>query len=101
MAARRQGVGGGLRNPLIMSVIGIGVTQKEDRERGVDQEHVFHSMGRFLAARGSWGARGPVRCHRGQKGEDERHRRLVRSRCPLPWHDKGCRFGRGYSDALG
>jgi hypothetical protein len=29
---------------------GIGLTQKEDRECGVDQQHVFHGVAFFLAA---------------------------------------------------
>jgi hypothetical protein len=45
-----QGVRGGIRNPLIMGAAGIGFTQKEDRERGVDQQDVFYRMELFLAA---------------------------------------------------
>jgi hypothetical protein len=48
--ARGQGIRRGLRNPLIMSAASIGVTQKEDHERGVDQQHVFHRVAFFLAA---------------------------------------------------
>src|SRR5262249_27285107 len=40
----------GLRTPLIVGAAGIGITQKEDRERRIDQEHVFHRMAFFLAA---------------------------------------------------
>ena len=36
--------------PLIMGAAGIGLTQTEDRECRVDQPHVFHRMGCFLAA---------------------------------------------------
>jgi hypothetical protein len=49
-AARRQGVGGGIGNSLVMSTARVGLTQKEDRERGVDQEHVFDRVVLFLAA---------------------------------------------------
>jgi len=49
-AARGQGIGGRIGNPLVMGAAGIGVTQKEDHERRVDQQHVFHGMALFLAA---------------------------------------------------
>ena len=49
-AARGQGIGRGIRNPLIVGAADIGVTQKEDRERRVDQQHVFHRVAFFLAA---------------------------------------------------
>jgi hypothetical protein len=45
-----QRVRGRLRNPFIMGAAGIGVTQKEDGERGIDQQHVFHRVAFFLAA---------------------------------------------------
>jgi hypothetical protein len=48
--ARRQGVGSGIGNPLIMRSTPVGLAQKEDRERGVDQEHVFDRVVLFLAA---------------------------------------------------
>jgi hypothetical protein len=48
-APRGQGVGGGIGNPLIVGAAGIGVTPKEDRERGIDQQHVFDRGARFLA----------------------------------------------------
>jgi hypothetical protein len=48
--ARRQGVGGGIGNPLVMGTARVGLAQKEDRERGVDQEHVFYCVVFFLAA---------------------------------------------------
>jgi hypothetical protein len=50
LTARGQEVWGRLGNPLIVGATGIGVTQKENRERGVDQQHVFHRMVFFLAA---------------------------------------------------
>ena len=49
-AARGQGIGGRLGNPLVMGAAGLGVTPKEDHERRVDQQHVFHGMALFLAA---------------------------------------------------
>jgi hypothetical protein len=49
-APRGQGVRGGIGNPLIMGAASIGLTQKEDRERGVDQQHVFDRVALFLAA---------------------------------------------------
>jgi len=48
--ARRQGVGSGIGNPLIMRSTPVGLAQKEDCERGVDQEHVFDRVVLFLAA---------------------------------------------------
>jgi hypothetical protein len=49
-AARGQGIGGRLGNPLIMGTAGVGVTDKEDHERRIDQQHVVHGMALFLAA---------------------------------------------------
>jgi hypothetical protein len=49
-AARGQGVRGRIGHSRIVSAPGIGVTQKEDRERGVDQQHVFDRVALFLAA---------------------------------------------------
>jgi hypothetical protein len=49
--ARGQGIGRGIHNPLIMGAAGIGMTQKEDCERCVNQQHVFHGVAFFLAAR--------------------------------------------------
>jgi hypothetical protein len=49
-APRRQGVRGGIGNPLIVGMARIGLTQKENREGRVDQQHVFHRMVFFLAA---------------------------------------------------
>jgi hypothetical protein len=49
-AARRQGRGGRIGNLLVMGTAGIGVTQKEDHERRVDQPHVCHGRALFLAA---------------------------------------------------
>ena len=47
-AARGQGVGRGLRHPLVVDTARLGGTQKEDRERRVDQEHIFHRRACFL-----------------------------------------------------
>jgi len=48
--ARGQGVRGRIGNPLIVGTAHVGLTQKEDRERGVDQQHVFYRVALFLAA---------------------------------------------------
>jgi hypothetical protein len=49
-AAHGQRVRSRIGNPLIMGAAGIGLTQQEDRECRVDQQHVFHRMVFFLAA---------------------------------------------------
>jgi hypothetical protein len=49
-AACGQGIRRGIRNPLIVRAAGRRLTQKEDRERGVHEPHVFHRMACFLAA---------------------------------------------------
>ena len=49
-APRRQGVRGGLGNAFIVGTACIGLTQKENRECRVDQQHVFHRVVFFLAA---------------------------------------------------
>src|SRR5262247_2355387 len=49
-AARRHGIRGGLGNPLIMGTAGIGLTQQQDRQGRVDQQHVFDGGVLFLAA---------------------------------------------------
>ena len=48
-AARGQEVWGGIGNALIVGAASVGVTEKEDRERCVDQQHVFHRVTLFLA----------------------------------------------------
>ena len=48
-AACGQRVRGGLGNPLIVDTARRGFTQKEDRQRGVDQQHVFDCVALFLA----------------------------------------------------
>ena len=48
--ACRPGVGAGIGHPLVMGTARRGLAQKEDRERGVDQEHVFDCVGLLLAA---------------------------------------------------
>jgi hypothetical protein len=46
----RHGVRGRIRDPLVVGAAGIGRTQEEDRERRIDQEHVFDGVAPFLAA---------------------------------------------------
>jgi hypothetical protein len=48
--ARGQGVWGGIGNALIVGTAGIGLTQQENGQRGVDQQHVFDCVALFLAA---------------------------------------------------
>jgi hypothetical protein len=48
-AARGQGIRRGLRDPLVVGATPVGVAQKEDREGGIDQQHIFHRMACFLA----------------------------------------------------
>jgi hypothetical protein len=50
LAARGQGVGRAIRNPLIVHAAGVRVAQKEDRKCRVDQQDVFHRVAFFLAA---------------------------------------------------
>jgi hypothetical protein len=47
-AARRQGIRRGIRHPLVMGATRVGVAQEEDRERRIDQQHIFHRMALFL-----------------------------------------------------
>jgi hypothetical protein len=49
-AARGQGLRGRIGNPLIVCAARIGLTEREDRERRVDQQYVFHRVVFFLAA---------------------------------------------------
>jgi hypothetical protein len=49
-APRGQGIRRGIRNPFIVGAAGIGLTQEEDRERRVDEQHVFYGVVSFLAA---------------------------------------------------
>jgi hypothetical protein len=44
-----QGVRGGIGNALIVGATGVGVTQKENYERSIDQQHVFDRVAFFLA----------------------------------------------------
>jgi hypothetical protein len=48
-AARWSGVRCRLGNPLSMGAAGIGPTQKEESERGIDQQHVVPRVALFLA----------------------------------------------------
>jgi hypothetical protein len=45
-----QGVGHRIGNPLLVGTAGRGLTQKEDRERGVDEQHVVPRVVSVLAA---------------------------------------------------
>jgi hypothetical protein len=49
-AARGQGIRGGVCNPLLVGATRIGLTQEKDRERGIDEQDVFHRVACFLAA---------------------------------------------------
>jgi len=49
-AARGQGVGRAIRNPLIVHAAGVRIAQKADHQRRVDQQDVFHRVAFFLAA---------------------------------------------------
>jgi len=48
--ARGSGLGGGTRHPLVMGTPLIRLTQEEDGEHRVDQQHVFDRVARLLAA---------------------------------------------------
>jgi hypothetical protein len=48
--ARGSGIGGGLGNPLVVGTTRVGRTQEEDREYGVDPQHIVHRGALFLAA---------------------------------------------------
>jgi hypothetical protein len=48
--ARGSGIGRGLRHPLVVCTTRIGLTQEEDGEHGVDQQHMFDRVARVLAA---------------------------------------------------
>jgi hypothetical protein len=50
VAPRRQGVRGGIGNAFIVGTTRIGLTEKENREHGIDQQHVFDRVALFLAA---------------------------------------------------
>ena len=49
-APRRQGIRGGLGNPLVMDAATVGVAQEEDCERGIDKQDIFDGVILFLAA---------------------------------------------------
>src|SRR5215475_302536 len=50
LAARRQGVRGGLGHALIVGTARRGLAQKEHGQCRVDQQHIFDRVARFLAA---------------------------------------------------
>src|SRR5207249_9636060 len=45
-----QGVGRRVGNGLIMDTAAVGVTEKEDRKQGIDQQDIFYRVVFFLAA---------------------------------------------------
>jgi hypothetical protein len=47
---RGSGIRGGLGKPLVVGASGIGVTQEENRQRGIDQQHGFYRVACLLAA---------------------------------------------------
>jgi hypothetical protein len=47
---RGQGIRGRIGHPVIVGAAGIGVTQKKNRERRIDQQDVFDRVAIFLAA---------------------------------------------------
>jgi hypothetical protein len=49
-AARGQRVRGGLSDTFIVGTARLGLTEQEDRERRMDQQHLFDGVARFLAA---------------------------------------------------
>jgi hypothetical protein len=48
--ARGSGIGGSLSHSLVVGTPRISLTQEEDGEHGVDQQHVFDGVALFLAA---------------------------------------------------
>jgi len=49
-ALRGQGIGRGVRDPLVMDLARMGGAQKHNRQSLVDQEQIFHAVASFLAA---------------------------------------------------
>ena len=49
-ASSGQGIGCGIGNRLLMDAASKGLTEKEDREQGIDQQDIFYRMVLFLAA---------------------------------------------------
>jgi hypothetical protein len=49
-APRRQGIWGGIRDVFIVDTACMGLTQEENREPSIDQQHVFDRVALFLAA---------------------------------------------------
>jgi hypothetical protein len=49
-APRRQGIRGGIRDAFIVDTARLGLTQKENREPSIDQQHVVDRVALFLAA---------------------------------------------------
>jgi hypothetical protein len=49
-AARGQGIGRSVCNPLVVGAPPRGGAQEQDRERGLDEQHIFHRVACFLTA---------------------------------------------------
>ena len=49
-AACGQGIGRRVCNPLVVGAAPVSLTQEQDRERGIDEQHVFHRVAFFLTA---------------------------------------------------
>src|SRR5262245_40371870 len=50
MQRSRHGIGGGLRNPLVVGTPLIGLTQDKDDQHPSDQQHVFNRVALLLTA---------------------------------------------------
>src|SRR5215813_764975 len=48
--ASRKRVGGGLRDAQIMDTAAVGITEEEDEEQCIDQQHILHRVVFFLTA---------------------------------------------------
>ena len=98
-----------LDHPLVMGAPGIRRTQKEDRERGVDQQHVLHRVAVFLAAitarllsRILGTPDAPFGAIRPKRGEvDAGAGTAAGPGGLLGRHDQGRRIGSGHPEALG
>ena len=49
-AACGQGIGRRVCNPLVVGAAPVSLAQEQDRERGIDEQHVFHRVAFFLTA---------------------------------------------------
>ena len=107
-ATHRQGIRRGLRDPLVMGAARVGVAQEENREDGIDEQHMFHGMACFLATitarllKRVLGARdAPFRPVVAKRGEAAAGARCGRGRWLLRRHDQGGGFGLGHPNTLG